>query len=211
MSAEASAMCVAGYGEGVSMQTDSRNGYRGRHFDTRAGSIELPIPAPSGSYFPVWFVESQRRAERTLVEVWARAAASSRRRCGGHRRQRRRPAGGPRLRRHHQRRRRRVPRRCCAISWPDGSAANTDPFGSTSVSCRAPLSATRSHRVEVPRGRNSRTLPRHYRRPWLKAAVDHQKPWDATAVKAERRCERGPNSRDPPRQPPTAAPGHRPG
>jgi Transposase, Mutator family len=41
MSADADGVCGAGYGE---RSPDSRNGYRPRDFDTRAGTIELSIP-----------------------------------------------------------------------------------------------------------------------------------------------------------------------
>jgi len=47
MSAEASALCNAGYGEVTASRVNSRNGYRSRDFDTRAGTIELVIPKPS--------------------------------------------------------------------------------------------------------------------------------------------------------------------
>ncbi len=72
MSAEASALCNAGYGEITPERLNSRNGYRSRDFDTRAGTIELAIPKlRSGSYFPDWLVEPRRRAERALVAVVA--------------------------------------------------------------------------------------------------------------------------------------------
>ena len=44
MSAEASALCGAGYGERSEERVNSRNGYRTRAFDTRAGSMSLAIP-----------------------------------------------------------------------------------------------------------------------------------------------------------------------
>jgi putative transposase len=72
MSAEASALCHAGYGEVSASRVNSRNGYRSRDFDTRAGTIELAIPKlRSGSYFPDWLIEPRRRAERALVAVVA--------------------------------------------------------------------------------------------------------------------------------------------
>ena len=50
---------------------NSRNGYRRREWDTRAGTIELAIPKlRSGSYFPA-FLEHRRRAERALASVVA--------------------------------------------------------------------------------------------------------------------------------------------
>jgi putative transposase len=72
MSAEASALCHASYGEVSASRVNSRNGYRSRDFDTRAGTIELAIPKlRSGSYFPDWLIEPRRRAERALVAVVA--------------------------------------------------------------------------------------------------------------------------------------------
>ena len=44
MSAEASALCGAGYGERTGERVNSRNGYRERRWDTRAGTIELGVP-----------------------------------------------------------------------------------------------------------------------------------------------------------------------
>ena len=43
MSAEAQALCNAGYGEVSAERTNSRNGYRARELDTRAGTIELAV------------------------------------------------------------------------------------------------------------------------------------------------------------------------
>jgi putative transposase len=72
MSAEADALCGAGYGERTSERTNSRNGYRHREWDTRAGTIDLAIPKlRSGSYFPDWMLEHRRRAEQALVSVVA--------------------------------------------------------------------------------------------------------------------------------------------
>src|SRR5215203_5734794 len=51
---------------------NTRNGYRSRGWDTRAGSIELAIPKlREGSYFPDWLLERRRRAESALVSVVA--------------------------------------------------------------------------------------------------------------------------------------------
>ena len=44
MSAEADAICGAEYGERSEERVNSRNGYRPREWDTRAGTIELAIP-----------------------------------------------------------------------------------------------------------------------------------------------------------------------
>jgi putative transposase len=72
MGAEAEAVCGAGYGQRSSERTNTRNGYRRREWDTRAGSIELAIPKlRQGSYFPDWLLERRRRAEAALVSVVA--------------------------------------------------------------------------------------------------------------------------------------------
>ena len=44
MSAEADAVCGAPYGESSPERTNTRNGYRHREFDTRAGTLEVAIP-----------------------------------------------------------------------------------------------------------------------------------------------------------------------
>ena len=50
----------------------TRNGYRPREWDTRAGTIGLAIPKlRQGSYFPDWLLERRRRAEAALVTVVA--------------------------------------------------------------------------------------------------------------------------------------------
>jgi transposase-like protein len=72
MSAEADAVCGAGYGERSPERATCRNGYRARDWDTRAGSVELAIPKlRTGSYFPDWLLERRRRAEQALVTVVA--------------------------------------------------------------------------------------------------------------------------------------------
>ena len=46
-----------------------RNGYRARHWDTRAGTVELAIPKlRRGSYFPT-FLEPRKTAEKALLAV----------------------------------------------------------------------------------------------------------------------------------------------
>src|SRR3954453_22107101 len=68
MSAEADAVCGAGYGQRSEARTNTRNGYRSREFDTRAGTLEVAIPRlRAGSYFPDWLLERHRRAERALT------------------------------------------------------------------------------------------------------------------------------------------------
>ena len=72
MSADADAVCGAAYGQRSPDRTNTRNGYRGRGWDTRAGSIELAVPKlREGSYFPDWLLERRRRAESALVSVVA--------------------------------------------------------------------------------------------------------------------------------------------
>jgi putative transposase len=72
MSAEADAVCGAAYGQRSDQRTNSRNGYRSREWDTRAGTVELAIPKlRQGSYFPDWLLQHRRRAEQALVSVVA--------------------------------------------------------------------------------------------------------------------------------------------
>ncbi len=74
MSAEIDGICGAGYGERSDERTNSRNGYRGRLWDTRVGSIDLQIPKlRHGTYFPGWLLEPRRRAEKALTAVVAEA------------------------------------------------------------------------------------------------------------------------------------------
>ena len=61
--------CGAGYDEKSAERLNSRNGYRERSWDTRAGSVELKIPKlRQGSYFPE-FLEPRRTAEKALTAV----------------------------------------------------------------------------------------------------------------------------------------------
>ena len=72
MGAEADALCGAGYGQRSAERTNSRNDYRQRQFDTRAGTFDLAIPKlRHGSYFPDWLLERRKRAERALTRVVA--------------------------------------------------------------------------------------------------------------------------------------------
>jgi putative transposase len=56
LSAEADSVCGgAGFGQSSPERVNSRNGYRHRDFDTRAGTLDIAIPKPrQGSYFPEW-------------------------------------------------------------------------------------------------------------------------------------------------------------
>jgi len=61
--------CGAEYGERSDERSNSRNGYRERLWEMRAGSIDLKIPKlRRGSYFP-GFLEPRRTAEKALVAV----------------------------------------------------------------------------------------------------------------------------------------------
>jgi putative transposase len=72
MSAEADALCGAPYGTSSPERVNTRNGYRHRDFDTRAGTLDVAIPKlRSGSYFPDWLLERRKRAEAALTSVVA--------------------------------------------------------------------------------------------------------------------------------------------
>src|SRR2546421_4750207 len=72
MSAEADALCGAPYGQRSDERVNSRNGYRTREWDTRAGTVELAVPKlRQGSFFPDWLLQHRRRAEPALVSVVA--------------------------------------------------------------------------------------------------------------------------------------------
>ncbi len=61
--------CGASHGERTEARTNSRNGYRDRDWETRAGTVPLRIPKlRSGSYFPP-FLEPRRTAEKALAAV----------------------------------------------------------------------------------------------------------------------------------------------
>jgi putative transposase len=62
--------CGAGYDEKApAARLNSRNGYRDRLWETRAGSVELKIPRlRRGTYFPE-FLEPRRTAEKALAAV----------------------------------------------------------------------------------------------------------------------------------------------
>jgi putative transposase len=62
-------LCGAGYDVKSGERTNSRNGYRDRLWDTRAGGVDLKIPKlRAGSYFPP-FLEPRRTAEKALAAV----------------------------------------------------------------------------------------------------------------------------------------------
>jgi len=72
LSAEADAVCGAGWGEVSSERVNRRNGYRHRALDTRVGTIDVAVPKlRTGSYFPEWLLTRRRRAEQALTSVVA--------------------------------------------------------------------------------------------------------------------------------------------
>src|SRR4051794_41474220 len=86
MSAQASAMCQAGYGERTEERANSRNGYRHRPWDTRVGSIDLAIPKlRDGSYGAERLLVPRRRAAQALLAGIAHAYGEgvATRRVGG--------------------------------------------------------------------------------------------------------------------------------
>ena len=72
LSADADAVCGAGWGQVSPDRVNRRNGYRHRDFHTRAGTLEVAIPKlRQGFYFPEWLLERRKRAERALTSVVA--------------------------------------------------------------------------------------------------------------------------------------------
>ncbi len=73
MGAEADAVCGAPYRARSEERVNSRNGYRPREWDTRAGTVEVAIPKlGEGSYFADWLLKRRKRAERALTTVVVR-------------------------------------------------------------------------------------------------------------------------------------------
>ena len=69
MEMDVEALCKAAYGERSDERANSRNGYRERALETRAGTVGLKIPKlRTGSYFPD-FIEPRRTAEKALTAV----------------------------------------------------------------------------------------------------------------------------------------------
>src|SRR5471032_3181555 len=69
MEIEVGALTGAGHGERSPERQNSRNGYRERLWETRAGSVNVKIPKlRTGSYFPP-FLEPRRTAEKALAAV----------------------------------------------------------------------------------------------------------------------------------------------
>jgi Transposase, Mutator family len=69
MEMDAEGLCAAAYAERSPERLNSRNGYRDRLWETRAGSVDLKLPKlRKGSYFP-GFLEPRRTAEKALAAV----------------------------------------------------------------------------------------------------------------------------------------------
>ncbi len=72
LSAQADAVCGAGYGERTPERVNSRNGYRHRDLDTRVGTLDVAVPKlRTGSLYPDWLLERRKRAERAMTSVVA--------------------------------------------------------------------------------------------------------------------------------------------
>ncbi|MFZ2015137.1 MAG: IS256 family transposase [Nocardioides sp.] len=72
LSAQADAVCGAGFGERTPERVNSRNGYRHRDLDTRVGTLDVAVPKlRQGSLYPEWLLERRKRAERALTSVVA--------------------------------------------------------------------------------------------------------------------------------------------
>ncbi len=72
LSAQADAVCGAGYNERSPERVNSRNGYRRRDLDTRVGTLDVAVPKlRTGSLYPEWLLERRKRAERALTSVVA--------------------------------------------------------------------------------------------------------------------------------------------
>ena len=72
LSAQADAVCGAGYGERTRERVNSRNGYRHRDLATRVGTLDVAVPKlRQGSLYPDWLLERRKRAERAPTRVVA--------------------------------------------------------------------------------------------------------------------------------------------
>ena len=69
MDLDVETLCGAAYGERSTERANSRNGYRERVWETRAGAVDLKLPKlRTGSYFP-GFLEPRRTSEKALTAV----------------------------------------------------------------------------------------------------------------------------------------------
>ena len=75
--------CGAGYDEKSAERLNSRNSYRERTWDTRAGSVELKIPkAAPGQLLPGVPGASTHRRESRAARLWATTCSSSHHHAG---------------------------------------------------------------------------------------------------------------------------------
>ena len=64
MELDVEALCGAAYGQRADVRENSRNGYRDRPWETRAGAVDLRIPKlRKGSYFPGFSRATAHRRE----------------------------------------------------------------------------------------------------------------------------------------------------
>jgi putative transposase len=78
LSAQADAVCGAGYGERTPERVNSRNGYRHRDLDTRVGTLDVAVPKlRQGSLYPDWLLERRKRAGSGRSRRWWRPATCS--------------------------------------------------------------------------------------------------------------------------------------
>jgi putative transposase len=85
LSAQADAVCSAGYGERSSEPVNSRTGDRHRDLDTRVGTLDVAVPKlRTGSLYPDWRLDRRKRAERDfrsrVERLSGRSSAHPRRR-----------------------------------------------------------------------------------------------------------------------------------
>ena len=68
LSAQADAVCGAGYGERTPERVNSRNGYRHRDLDTRVGTLDVAVPKlRTGSLYPDWLLELRSKTDGKFV------------------------------------------------------------------------------------------------------------------------------------------------
>jgi putative transposase len=65
LSAQADSVCGAEYGTRSADRVNSRNGYRHRDLDTKAGTIDVAVPKlREGSFIPDWLLQRHRPRRR---------------------------------------------------------------------------------------------------------------------------------------------------
>jgi len=82
MGADADALCGAGCGEALPERVNKRHGYREREWDTRVGTVELPVrKLRQGELLPRVAFAAASAAEQAFVSVIAYLAGVSTRRA----------------------------------------------------------------------------------------------------------------------------------